>query len=448
MAQGNNPFGGYNGNGSDGTVKDVTSSMWEPISAGPPLRKDTPVGKNGSQTKKTAHGGAKGAPSQKKPQGKKPAGTDFMSDRISQGGPKKQRPSGEKTQKNSTGKAQKPVGENKKKTAGAEQPKKKKKAAPEDKRPVGSKSREPKGKDTRNLGTGEEKARRQREQKRERSHHKSKQTKEKNNRLGISNDEMRKKRSESIKLKAKVIGIATAILCFIALLCCAGIYAYRNGATVSKIVIEGESRYKENKITEAANVYVGINMLSVRQDATNEAVTKTLPYIKDVQVDYRFPETLALIVTSTQEKMLIEGSTGYICLDGDGKVLSLKKKKLTDGRYLVQGLTEQTAEVGADFVPTEDNKAKYEKAAEIISLLEATGKFTKGTVVVSNLNDVRVIYDSRINIYLGDCEKLESQITSAMDVIAVDEDIINGQTGYIETRYEGQAPFKPGSMEK
>ncbi|MBQ3137555.1 MAG: FtsQ-type POTRA domain-containing protein [Clostridia bacterium] len=447
MAQGNNPFSGYNGNGSDGTVKDVNSSMWEPISAGAPIRKDTPVGKNGTQAKKTAPAGTKSSPAQKKTQGGRNSGTDFMNDRISQGGPKKQRPSGERAQK-SGGKQQRPDDEKKKKPSGTEPPKKKKKPAPDNKRPVGGKSREPKGKDTRNPGRREEKPVNQRDQKRDRSHSKSKKTKEKNNRLGISNDEMRKKRSQSIKLKAKIIGIAAAVLCFVTLVCCAGIYAYRNGATVANIVIEGESRYKEDKIIEAANVYVGINMLSVREKDTNDAVTVALPYIKDVQVDYRFPETLALIVTPTEERMLIEGSSGYICLDKDAKVLSLKKKKLTDGRYLVQGISQQAAEVGTAFVPTEENKAKYERAAEIISLLEATGKFTKGTVVVSDLKDVRVIYDSRINIYLGDCANLESKISDAMDVIDVDEDIKNGQTGYIETRYEGQAPFKPGSMEK
>ena len=189
-------------------------------------------------------------------------------------------------------------------------------------------------------------------------------------------------------------------------------------------------------------------MLSVREKTVNDAVTGALPYIKDVQVDYQFPDTLVLNVTPTQEKYLISNGTGFICLDADGKVLSLNKKKLTDGRYLAEGFEEQAAETGKTYVPTENNLPKYEKVKEIVAVLEKSGRFTKGVIDVTDLGNVNVIYDSRINIYLGSCDKLESQLEFAMNIIEKDQDIINGQTGYIETRYEGQATFKPGSMKK
>ncbi len=428
MADRNNPFGTYDENNAGRTVKNVTSSMWEPISAGPSVQKDTPVRKNGEKPKNTQSGGKNSHSSQKKTAGRKPNGVDVTKDRISQGGKK--------------------VKEDKNKNTKEAQKPKKKKSAPADKKPVGSKSREPKGRDTRNLDAREEQARIQKEKKRARERAKSRKKAQKKSRQGVSYDEMRKKKSAATRFKAKFIAFVTVVLVLVVVLCCAGIYVYRYGATVASITVSGENRYKNEKIIEAANVYVGINMLSVREKAVNEAVTKALPYIKDVRVDYQFPETLALSVSSTEEKFLIAGSTGYICLDGDGKVLSLKKKKLTDGRYLVEGFEEQTAVAGEIFVPTENNEEKYEKTREIVSALESTGKFPKGTINVANLKDVTVVYDSRINIYLGDCARLENQIESAVNVIEKDEDIINGQSGYIETRYEGQTTFKPGSMQK
>lgn len=428
----NNPFGGYSEKNVGRTVQNVTSSMWEPISAGPSGMKDTPVKKNGGQARKSAHETPKRAPTQKKAQSRKPAGTDVTRDRISEGGKNTQGPGEVKKKKSS-------------KTASAPA---KKKNSPKDKRPVGSKSREPKGKDTRIFSDREEKARIQKEKKRARDRARAREKAQKKSRQGVSYDEMRKKKSRATRLKAKIIAAVTVTVSLIVVACCVGVYAYQKGAPVAVINIVGESRYKNAKITEAANVYVGINMLSVREKKVNDAVTGSLPYIKQVQVDYQFPDTLVLNVTPTQERLLISGSTGYICLDADGKVLSLKKKKLTDGRYLVEGLEEQTAETGRNFVPTENNKEKYEKAKEIASVLESSGKFPKGVINVTNLKDVTVIYDSRINIYLGDCERLESQIESALNVIEKDEDIINGQTGYIETRYVGQTTFKPGNMIK
>ncbi len=430
MADSKNPFGGYDERNAGRTVQNVTSSMWEPISAGPSLQKDTPVRKRAEQTKNTASKGTKGTPPQKKTQGKRNAGADVTADRISEGGRKAQKPIQKKKNTKNTNKTDK------------------KKAPAGEKRPVGSKSREPKGRDTRNISEREEQARLQKEKKRARERARSREKAKEKSRQGVSYDEMRKKKSRATRLRAKVIACVTVLAVLVAVACCVGVYAYQKGAPVAVININGESPYKNEKITETASVYVGINMLSVREKAVNEAVTKGLPYIKDVQVDYQFPDTLNLNITSTQENLLITGNNGYICLDKDGKVLSLKKKKLTDGRYLVEGLEEQTAVAGENFVPSENNKEKYEKAALIASVLEASGKFPKGVINVADLKDITVVYDSRINIYLGDCSRLEMQLESAVNVIEADEDIINGQTGYIETRFEGQTTFKPGSMKK
>lgn len=430
MADSRNPFGGYDEKNSGRTVQNVTSSMWEPISAGPSLQKDTPVRKRPEQTKGASPKSAKKTV-QKKPQDKKSTGADVTADRISEGGKKAPKPSQKKkSTKNTPDKAVK------------------KKSQTKEKRPVGSKSREPKGRDTRNISEREEQLRLQREKKRARERAKSREKAKEKSRQGVSYDEMRKKKSRATRIRAKIIACVTVVAVVAVVALGLGVYAYQKGAPVAVININGESPYKNEKITETAGIYLGINMLSVREKSVNEALTKGLPYIKSVQVDYQFPDTLNLNITPTVEKLLISGTNGYICLDKDGKVLSLKKKKLTEGRYLVEGLEEQTAVAGEAFIPSENNKEKYEKAVMIASELEKSGKISKGVINVTDLNDITVEYDSRINIYLGDCSRLEVQLESAVNVIEMDEDIINGQTGYIETRFEGQTTFKPGSMKK
>ena len=423
MADSNNPFGGYTGK----TVKDVTSSMWEPISAGPSPRKEAPAPRSTQQKKKKPDSSER--QQKKQPREKKHSGADVTQDRISEGGKKTKKAADDKKKKSEASPG-------------------KKKSPQKGKVPVGSKKREPKGRDTRNPDVREEQARARKEEKRVRDQAKSREKAKTKSRQGVSYDEMRNDKSKVTRLRAKIIAVATVVITFFTLLCCAGVYVYQNGATVTSINIVGENRYKDEKIIETAGVYVGINMLSVREKAVNEAVTKALPYIKEVEVEYQLPDVLVFNITPTTERLLIAGSTGYICLDEDGKILSLNKKKLTDGRYLIEGFEDQPAEAGGIFVPSENNKEKYEKVKEIVSILEKSGKFPKGAINVSDLKDVKVIYDSRICIYLGDCERLESQVESAINIIEIDQDIINGQTGYIETRYEGQTTFKPGNMQK
>ncbi len=426
----NNPFDGYSEKSVGRTVQNVTSSMWEPISAGAPEKKDTPVRKNAEQARKKTSQTAKNPASVKKPASKKKPNVDVTKDRISEGGRKVERPA-----------------EGKKKKS-ASSAKDKKKSSPKEKSPVGSKARQPKGKDTRNIESREKRTIAQKEKKRARERAKSVERAKQQSREGISYDEMRKKTSRTRRLRRKIIAAVTVLVSLVAVAFCVGAYVYEKGAPVAVINIEGESRYKDKKIIETADIHVGINMLSVREKTVNSAVTKALPYIRDVQIDYQFPDTLVLNVTPTEEKLLIIGETGYICLDEEGKILSLKKKKLTDGRYLVEGFKQQKVKAGEYFIPSEKNKEKYDKAKEIVAVIEKTGKFKKGTIDVSDLENISVLYDSRINIYLGNCSRLESQINFAMEIIENDEDIKNGQSGYIETRYEGQATFKPGSTKK
>lgn len=445
MAGRKNPFEGYNEEYKNKEVQDITSERWEPISAGPTLEKNTPVRENANKKKNTRSGAAAGTS-----QTKKASGVDVTKDRISKGKPadRKKSEEGKKNIKKAGTAADNKKTADKKRTPEKGKSSSNKKTQGNNKAPVGSKKREPKGKDTRtsNVDTRDDQARKEKKRTQDCVRTTSKAREKRKD--GVSYDEMRKEKIRNIRLKAKIAAISTVIITVIVLICFACFYAYQNGAIVSTINIEGENRYKDERITEAANIYPGINMLSVREKDVNEAVSKALPYIKNVQVDYQFPDTLVLNVTATEENMLIAGERGYICLDRDGKVLSLKKKKLAEGRYLVEGFEEQTATEGEMFVPTENNKERYEKAKAIISCLESSGKFSMGTINVANLNDITAVYDSRINIYLGDCSRLESQLTSAIDVIEVDEDIINGQEGYIETRFEGRSPFKPGSMIK
>lgn len=429
MKGNDNNFFGYTEKNVGRTVQNVTSDMWEPISTGTPARKiapaqrpaqsqkDTPVRKNtatdkkqSTQTKKTA---SKKTADKKKQTPKK--SVDVTQDRISEGGrksaPKKQTKAEEKKKKS---------------------PAKSKKSV------VGSKKREPKGRDTRSLEH-------QREMQRAKNLNKSRLEYNEQRKSGHSHDDISKDTIKRKRKKAKIIAVVTTFLVVLFVAGFIGAYVYTEGAPVAVINIEGENRYKDKKIIEAAELYVGINMLSVREKAVNEAVTKKLPYISEIEVDYQLPDTLLLKVTATQEKYLITNGEGYICVDGNDKVVSLKKKKLSEGKYRIMGLEEQTATAGEQYVPAENNLEKYNKAKSLVAELEKVEGFSSGIIDVTDLKNITYTYDSRIRIYLGEGETPDKQLSLAMEVIK--DSASEGQTGYIDMRFSDKAYLALGSME-
>ena len=257
-----------------------------------------------------------------------------------------------------------------------------------------------------------------------------------------SNDVRRRKAKKKKRNKKLIAGILVFAIILIAGIC-AGVYFYMYGAPVQKVLVEGKSSYSNAEIINASGIQTGTGMLQIREKAVNNAVTNKLPYIKNVKVDYQFPDTVSLEITQTTEKFLISGKKGYICVDADGKIVSLKKKKLKDGQFKLNGFESQTAIEGEDYIPENGNKEKFEIAKQIAALLEENKIEKTNVIYLEDLNNIIVEYNSRINIYVGGADRLSEKLGLASKVIL--QEVGENSTGYIEARYENRVFYKEGS---
>ncbi len=222
-------------------------------------------------------------------------------------------------------------------------------------------------------------------------------------------------------------------------------YTYCEGAEIADIIIDGDEVYSDSEILSAAQLSEGVNMLTVREKQVNDSVTTALPFISMVGVDYELPDTLRLNIISTTERLIIKNGSKYICIDKTGKVVSEKKKKLSEGQFLVLGLAEQSYTVGEMFSPSEDNKEKYDIACRVALAAEDNEIINSGTVDVSEINDITLTYKSRLRVYLGTEDNLASKLSIAESVM-LDNNAQN-KTGYINAKYDIGAYFMQGSME-
>lgn len=222
-------------------------------------------------------------------------------------------------------------------------------------------------------------------------------------------------------------------------------YSYYRGASVENILVDGDDVYSRDEILEAAKLSEGVNMLTVREKSVNESVTKALPFISAIKVDYNLPDTLKLNVISTTERLIIKNANKYICVDKTGKVVSEKKKKLTEGTFLVQGMQEQDCTVGEMFTPTDKNKEKFNIVLELASAAENNKIITYGVINVEDLEDITLTYKSKLRIYLGDGRNLTSKLSQAEQVIEDNE--AQDKIGYVNVKYNIGAYFMQGSMD-
>lgn len=254
----------------------------------------------------------------------------------------------------------------------------------------------------------------------------------------------RKKRKRQIRIALTVV-IVMAIAGIVAL-----VYCVAYGAPINKINVTGKSTYTNEQIIEASGIREGDNMLRIRKNEVSRTICEELPYVSTVKVEFKLPDTLVLKVTQAQEKYLIVGKGGYLCLDENGKVLSLKKKKAKEGQYRLEGFDQQTAREGDTYTPEGDNVTRYDVAKKIVAQLEKNELKKANLLQMGDLNKVVVQYDGRINIYLNgsdyvkDGSDLEEKIALVAGVIK--EQITENSKGYIDARFEGRVFLNEGSM--
>lgn len=411
-------FGKYtdSGKGRSGKLegpKNITSDMWTPISAG---QKE---GNKAVKAEKTPQ--KKSAPSQKKNSSKKKATTEKagskQTDFISEG--RKKEADGKKR--------------------GSSEDKKKKAA---------KKSRVPKGRPVSELG--EDFISKQRSAEKVRNQQRlSKAERDYNDgiRGGKSPGELSKERAGNKRKKRRRQNIIIVTVLLVFVLAFAGVYTYSKGAPVGVITVNGESIYTSEDIIAAAELELGVNMLSVKEAEVSAKVSTALPYIHSVEVKRKLPDTLILTVAASQEKYLLSNKGDSVVLDAYGKVLrDGEGMKLSDGLFRVYGVSWDSCAEGTVLVPTEKTAGKYSLAVQIIAALEKEGVISKATVNVSDEDNVRVYCvdgESEIMIYLGSCKDTEKRIALAGKVMSSSE--VSGKTGYIDIRFDN-AYFREGSI--
>lgn len=413
-------FGQYN---NAGEVKNVSSSMWEPISAGrstaakPQPQKKASAQNGSARNKNSASSSKKGA---KHSESKKNT-TKFTEGLISNGQPGKA--NGKTKSKPQSVKQSDRPQQNKK----SNQAKKTQAKKPQSRTPAGRDMRE----DARQ------------NQKHREDLFKSREDYQRQTKSGKSHDEISRSRNKNKRKKLIIKNAVTigAVLLF-GLVMIIG-YCYSRGALVENIIIDGVSIYTPEEIYQAAGIAKGKNMLSLREKKVKRDITRKLPYIKNVEMDFDLPDTVILTVKGTVDKYVITGTTAWLTLDTDGKVVSDKKQKLSEGMFRIDGFDEQLFEQGDTYEPEGGNKQRYKLMEKIVSLYEKSGVVKSATVNLQNPQDVSVVIDGKVTVYFGDCDNLEKKIPYSSGIIQ--QVRAAGKTGYIDMRFD-LGYFKPGSM--
>lgn len=193
-----------------------------------------------------------------------------------------------------------------------------------------------------------------------------------------------------------------------------------------KIDIEGNVYYENEQIEAFSNVAKQQNIFLGAWNSTPEEIVKNLPYVESADIGFAIPDTITIKIKNAVPTYAVKDGNGYLIVSSKGRILDTADSKSDDliilkcgeiknkekGRYI---------DFGEDSVP--DILHSVAKSFADNGVDKITG------FDITDLSQIIINYDNRIDINIGLPEDIDYKIKTAFTII--NEKLDPNKTGTI-----------------
>jgi cell division protein FtsQ len=200
----------------------------------------------------------------------------------------------------------------------------------------------------------------------------------------------KKKQRRSRGRLAKIYQFLSAVLIVAAIV--AGCIVFFK---VQEISVSGNSRYTAEEIISATGIQIEDNLYLLNKFDIRAKVLQELPYIQDMTIRRRLPDTILITVEESAPVAAISDSGQWWLMDGEGKLLEQSSGR--GSAMAVYGLTPLVPSVGGHLAVDEEQSLRYQAMMSILEQLEKydlldridSMDLTSDTEVIMSMDDGR-----------------------------------------------------------
>ena len=209
---------------------------------------------------------------------------------------------------------------------------------------------------------------------------------------------------------------------------------------IDTIVVEGNERYTEEQIIEAAGVQKEQNLVLMNKYNVKQAIFDQLPYVETVVVNRRYPDTLILTVTECRASAALPGSGATWLMSDEGKLLE-RAAQVPQGCVSVTGCELVEPAVGGQAAFDEENAYKFDRLLALLRAAEDKQLITMiGSIDLGDGTAITLTYLDRFTVRMPWDADLAYKLENLRTVADVLE---NNETGTINLMTDGKASFIP-----
>lgn len=218
------------------------------------------------------------------------------------------------------------------------------------------------------------------------------------------------------------------------------VYALALFFRMDHIVVTGNERYTEKEVLEASGLETGGNLYFLNKFDVKEVIFATLPYVEEVRIYRKLPDTLLIELRECAAVAGIESEGGIWLISDQGKLLELTDS-LPAGCPLIRGgqLLEPVPTRQTDF----GEEAAFRGNVVLTLLREAEDRGMRDKLGVIDMSDDACLsfgYLGRFTVRMPWTADVGYKLVSLSTVVDYLE---NNETGVIDLMTEGKASFIP-----
>lgn len=261
----------------------------------------------------------------------------------------------------------------------------------------------------------------------------------KNKKEQLSNDEIRSRNKQKRIRKKKIrkailtLGAVSVAVCVCVVLMIAFVF------NVGNIAIKGDSKYPISMIVEKSGVAEGDALFLINSDKVKSGIEKSLPYIKNVSVTKKFPDTIIIEVEPAKEMGAVASGGGYIIIDSECKVLSKGASVMNASTSNITGISVKGATEG-ELIELDSEKTRDALSA-VLSAIEKSGIELITEINVKNTKNIKLTYDERITLLVGSVDDIDNKLGRAKHVVKAEDENNVHVTGEVDLRDDKRVIF-------
>lgn len=188
--------------------------------------------------------------------------------------------------------------------------------------------------------------------------------------------------------------------------------------------VVGNTKYDEKEIIETTGISKNENIFLARKSSAEKKILNKYPYVEDVKVSFKIPDTITIKITEAVGTYLIKiNDEKYLLVSLKGRILDQTDNIKGDYADLpiFIGPKIKSEEIGS-YIEYEDNTV-VEIIDSITKVFADNGYQGITEIDATDTADISFTYKNRIKVKLGLPEDLDYKIRTAMTIITEKIDI-------------------------